>query len=1517
MASKVNTKFVVILGTGLLVLFIGVAVLAVKASKKSGEDLVKLGDQAMAEDKLVEASDFYAKAVNKNQRNAEWIKKWMAAMTKSAPADRTKYIDTYSKQYLSALEVLPLASPEDLTAHRNLLQERLEWVRNTPNSPLGAWESLGNTVDDAIKNFAGSPTDAKILRRYRGLVKLGILGINQDMKEDDVKSAQQDFTEALAADPSDGESVDALAVIDRVLADRARKADNKARYNELMTSARERLDKFIKEHPPAASSRLVRFNIDRIMLIQKAQDEGRAVTAAEILQDRQQQLRDIMAAILAEKPEKLSQPLVAEGCYLAQLGLGVEARELVTNAITHAMKNPDEEVALQFDLARAEASFGDREQAIATLQKVVERPNPPLSSRGVRLFGQRDLAVAQQLDLVFSMWELEQAPEKREALALRAQKLRDNFATRVGDSDPAILNMDARLALIKGDYNGSRTILQRYLEQTGEKDTQSMTLLGTILMRQGNVGAAKQKFERVLQLQPNNLRAMISLCDIETSAGNFSQALAYITVAAKLTPSDGAITRQRKALEDLVNNKTDPAMNVLRDAQAKASGLTPDLAAAEKILREGIAANKSEMLYRALVQLLGPQNRKDEVLAVIDDAIKQFPSNKANWEKLKIDAFPADVVAARLEGIDKSSASEVQKHLYRHDIFKGDGQQAKAEAELEAARKLAPEDPQVNEYLFAKAYAEKNPTELDRIAKLAEEKNLDQVGGLLYKARLQIFNKDVKLAAETLQSALERDKLNHQAWRLLGQLYAELDPPQYQKAADAFSKAIEIRPYEVSTITFYLRMLMASGNTSEALVQARRLEANGGSDPDFVNIFTAIETNAPGGDKAKAQRIREQVAKSRPDDLTNIIELINLQMDQRQWDAARTSIETLKANPDTKADAIASEARWYALQNKNAEAEKLWADFIAELPKDKVNEDLYIYASRQFSGLGQHDRAVAMLERGRPLQTPETMKIDREIGDVLFNARKVPDAIEAYKRVLTAGSPDKDGAVAKRILEGYLNLKDYGKFDEMMTSLGQRAQEDSTLLILGASAAEAQGNPEAAQSLYDKAVAVDAKNWLVFLKRGQYNAKNPAKSRDAEQDYAQAARLNPGSPIPLVQLGAIYQSSGKLEQADEQFTKALIIEPNNDNLRNELINLKIAQQKPEFVPALIDDAIKARPDSVGWLLRGGAVMSDLGKTDQAVDYLSRAWTKKPELAVAIPYVTALLGKTPPDLQTAQKIVNSKELEVVDEMPRRVLRAMVLHRAGRTADVDRELQLGFEKLDQNNPQQTSLFMSGLESVFLETKPRLEALDRLEAKSAFTSWMLVQAEAARLAEPARADKSADNLIAFADKSQDASLKSRIFRLVGGHFYQKNQFQRSVDAFSKGLALNQDDAELHNNIAYIQAVKLKQPSDAMVHAQRASDLAPESAVVLDTLGTVHLELKNYDKALATLNTALAKSASDNERAPIHIHMGRAFAGQKSFQQARQSLDAAQTIMRNNPQLDAQYGKDLKDAQEQLDAK
>lgn len=62
----------------------------------------------------------------------------------------------------------------------------------------------------------------------------------------------------------------------------------------------------------------------------------------------------------------------------------------MTNAITHAMKNPNEEVALQFELARFEAAFGDREQAIATLQKVVERPNPPLSLRGIKSFEQRD-----------------------------------------------------------------------------------------------------------------------------------------------------------------------------------------------------------------------------------------------------------------------------------------------------------------------------------------------------------------------------------------------------------------------------------------------------------------------------------------------------------------------------------------------------------------------------------------------------------------------------------------------------------------------------------------------------------------------------------------------------------------------------------------------------------------------------------------------------------------------------------------------------------------------------------------------------------------------------------------------------------------------------------------------------------------------------------------------------------------------------------------------------------------------
>src|SRR5437868_7302056 len=83
MAAKVNTKFVLMLTVVALL-----AITAVWATwhlflRNTGADLVRAGDKKMVAEEYKDAADIYAKAVNKEKTNVEFLKKWIAALKKS------------------------------------------------------------------------------------------------------------------------------------------------------------------------------------------------------------------------------------------------------------------------------------------------------------------------------------------------------------------------------------------------------------------------------------------------------------------------------------------------------------------------------------------------------------------------------------------------------------------------------------------------------------------------------------------------------------------------------------------------------------------------------------------------------------------------------------------------------------------------------------------------------------------------------------------------------------------------------------------------------------------------------------------------------------------------------------------------------------------------------------------------------------------------------------------------------------------------------------------------------------------------------------------------------------------------------------------------------------------------------------------------------------------------------------------------------------------------------------------
>ncbi len=104
MATKVNVKFVTILGVSLVALAAVVMGGAYFTLKKSGDENVAKGESLLAAGDFKGAAFEYSKAVRKDQTNVEWLKKWRDALLMDIPDTEAAYQESYSSDYMGNLQ---------------------------------------------------------------------------------------------------------------------------------------------------------------------------------------------------------------------------------------------------------------------------------------------------------------------------------------------------------------------------------------------------------------------------------------------------------------------------------------------------------------------------------------------------------------------------------------------------------------------------------------------------------------------------------------------------------------------------------------------------------------------------------------------------------------------------------------------------------------------------------------------------------------------------------------------------------------------------------------------------------------------------------------------------------------------------------------------------------------------------------------------------------------------------------------------------------------------------------------------------------------------------------------------------------------------------------------------------------------------------------------------------------------------------------------------------------------------
>ncbi|MFN0122272.1 MAG: DUF4388 domain-containing protein [Blastocatellia bacterium] len=120
-----------------------------------------------------------------------------------------------------------------------------------------------------------------------------------------------------------------------------------------------------------------------------------------------------------------------------------------------------------------------------------------------------------------------------------------------------------------------------------------------------------------------------------------------------------------------------------------------------------------------------------------------------------------------------------------------------------------------------------------------------------------------------------------------------------------------------------------------------------------------------------------------------------------------------------------------------------------------------------------------------------------------------------------------------------------------------------------------EGDMAAAIELMGSAVEMAPENAFYRDQLATLLAINPRRRKEAEAHLLKAIELEPKKAEWQFHLGLLYKNLGMSARADTQFKKALALDPQNEEIKNEIRVLKKARQDEEAGQAAVDNNLKS------------------------------------------------------------------------------------------------------------------------------------------------------------------------------------------------------------------------------------------------------------------------------------------------------------------------------------------------------
>ncbi len=745
------------------------------------------------------------------------------------------------------------------------------------------------------------------------------------------------------------------------------------------------------------------------------------------------------------------------------------------------------------------------------------------------------------------------------------------------------------------------------------------------------------------------------------------------------------------------------------------------------------------------------------------------------------------------------------------------GDSAKSAAALDAALAASPDQPQVAMLRVRRlAIEQKLPEALAVIEKLLARDAKQPEAWVLKADLLGMMGQSADVSDAAFREALALDKANVPAhFSLINSMLRKPDLPAARKQAEAFKAALPTHPLNLFVEA---QLAYADGNYTKARDLAQQLMRQSPNNVGILQLAAVIAAQSREWAQAethytKALQIDPALSSARRG-----LAQVYIALGQ-----PTKSLQTLKpllagqGNEGREAEtlSLAGEAE---LALGDAEAAETYFSRAAKIKPD----DTAVKTALAMAHMSRGDTGTAFAELNSAAAASPSIIAELALYSARLKRREYDAALAAVD--LIAKKQPKNAEVLGMRGRVYLARQDLVKARK---AFEEQAKAEPTLFSAVSNLAALdvlERKPEAARKRLEAQIEADPKNVYALLMLAGLRAETGAPVDDVKKLLASAIQAAPQSPSPRMELIALTLRKRLYKEALVAAQEAAAAMPNDPYVMD-------AVGRAQMEAGDVEQAISTFRKLAGTDGKSGVAYTRLAD-------IYKATGKREQAEVAL---RKALDIEPGMVQAQQALID------------------LLFASNRKADA---LEL-IKRMQRDTPNLPAGY--SFEAAY---QLKLNAVDA--AVAAYRSGLAKTGNAAlalelhRLYARAGRRDDADRFAAgwLKDHPKDAAFEYQMVETDIG----RNDLEKAEVRLLRLQVDNPDNALALNNLAYVMLMRGR--PGALVYAQKAAELAPESGRVLDTLATALVAEKLFDKALAAQKRAVERTPLDD---PMHLRLAQ----------------------------------------------